>query len=262
MLTEEQKRLRAGKLTASRVGILMSGDEGKIYDLWREVIGDPDYSPPDLSGIWAVALGSHTEELNLDWYKKKTGRAAIRRGEVIVHPDFAFAAATLDGWDEAEAVCIECKHVGGRESLDKVLARYHPQFTWQMIVTGTKHVYASIIEGANEPLIERIDFDRDYASALWQRARDFMRLVESMTPPSEMPIIEPPPPAINLYDMTGDNEWANGAVIWLENFEAAKKKADAEKQLKAKVPADARVCRGHGIEITRDRASRLSLRAA
>jgi len=262
LLTDEQLKARAGKLTASRVGILMSGDDRKVYDLWREVSGDPDYAPPDLSRIWPVQLGSHTEVLNLDWYEQKRDRQVTRRGEVVIHPRFTWAAATLDGWDSDEKVPVETKHVGGREPLDKILARYHPQFTWQMIVTETIYLYASIIEGANEPLIERVEFNRAYAEELWRRAVAFMEHVENLTAPVKLAEVHAPAPAIVMYDMTGKNDWASEAVVWLENIAASKKVALSEKSLKLMVPADAKVCRGHGIEITRDRASRLSLRAA
>lgn len=262
MLTQEQIKLRAGKLTASRVGILMSGNEAKIYDLWREVCGDPEYVAPDLSRIWPVQLGSHTEVLNLDWYALKRGVEVTRRGEVVIHPKFDWAAATLDGWDDSECVPIETKHVGGREPLDRILARYCAQFHWQMIVTETKYLFASIIEAANEPLIERIEFDHDYAAELWQRAVKFMGHVETLTAPVPMPAVVSPVSADILYDMTGRNEWADSAVVWLDTYVASKKAIAAEKALKILVPSDAKVCRGHGVEVSRDRAMRLSLRVA
>ena len=68
-LTAEQLRAREGKLTASRVKVLMDGDDQALYDLWRELMSDPSYEQPDLSGVWAVQLGSLTEELNLNWYE-------------------------------------------------------------------------------------------------------------------------------------------------------------------------------------------------
>lgn len=182
-LTQQQLAQREGKLTASAVGALMSGNPEKIRDLWRELIGDPDFVRPDLSHIWPVRLGSHTESLNLDWYEERAKYPVSRRGEVVVHPKFDWAACTLDGWDSAYSVPIECKHVGGREPLSKVLARYHPQFHWQMIVTGTKECRASIIEGAKEPRIEAIPFDPAYAAELWARAEWFMQHVNNLTCP-------------------------------------------------------------------------------
>lgn len=262
MLTPEQIKLRDGKLTASRVGVLMSGSDKEVYDLWRELIGDPEYAPPNLSGIWPVALGSHTESLNLDWYERKRQHEVTRRGEVVVHPGHDWAAATLDGWDAAEGVPIECKHVGGREPLSTVLARYMSQFHWAMIVTDTKHVYASIIEGANEPIVERITFNFGYGEELWRRAEVFMECVVNMTPPVALAAVEAPVQPIVTYDMTGNNQWCDLAVTWLDTKDAAKKAKSAEAEIKTMVPADAERAHGHGVEIKRDRAGRLSLRAA
>ena len=60
--------------------------------------------------------------------------------------------------------------------------------------------------------------------------------------------------------MTGNNTWANEGDVWLNTKDAAFQNKNAEKILKAVVPEDAKKCHGHGIQITRDRAGRLSLR--
>ena len=38
----------------------MTGDEHKILNLWREMVGDPEYTPIDLSDYWPAVLGSFT----------------------------------------------------------------------------------------------------------------------------------------------------------------------------------------------------------
>jgi predicted phage-related endonuclease len=98
MLTKEQIDKRRGRMTASRVSALMTGDKEKIMRLYREMIGEE--VEEDLSNVWPVQLGSATEQLNLDWFQKKNGLLVTRRGEVVVHPQHDWAAATLDGWVE------------------------------------------------------------------------------------------------------------------------------------------------------------------
>ena len=100
MLSPAQVEARQGKLTASRVACLMTGDEEKLLNLWRELVGDPAFVPENLDDIWAVQLGSWTEQLNLDWFEKRTGLPVVRRGEVVVRADIDWAACTLDGWVE------------------------------------------------------------------------------------------------------------------------------------------------------------------
>lgn len=257
-LTAKQIEQRDGRLTASRVACLMTGDEAKIMNLWREMVGDPEFVPEDLSGVWAVQLGSVTESLNLDWYERKTKRKLSKRGDVIQMRTADWAACTLDGWDEENGCAIECKHVGGREPLAKVIERYQPQLHWQMLVTNSRAVMLSVIEGTSEPVVEEIPFDADYAAELWRRAVQFMTCVRSLTPPVALAPVAAPVKAEKTYDMSQSNEWGHHALDWLENYPSKKKADIAEKALKSLVASDAVRCFGAGVEIRRDRAGRLT----
>lgn len=259
MLSPAQIEARDGKLTASRVACLMTGDEAEIMNLWLELVGDPAWEREDLSGVWAVQLGSHTEALNLDWHEKKTGKKVIRRGEVVVHPELEWAACTLDGWVE-EGYCVEAKHVGGREPINVIIDRYQPQLQWTMFVTGARKAAISIIMGASEPIVEYIDRDDQYIEEMVKRAKAFMHHVWNLTPPVALPSVASPVRPEKTYDMQGSNAWAADAVTWLSTKQARKDCEAAEKSLKGLVPADAVRCHGYGVVITRDRAGRLSLR--
>jgi hypothetical protein len=257
MLTSAQQEARAGKLTASRVACLMTGDIDKIMRLYREFIGEE--IEEDLSRVWPVQLGAATEQLNLDWYDGKHSRVT-RRGEVVVHPTFHWAASTLDGWDSALGCPIECKHVGGREPLEVIVDRYQPQMHWQMFVTGATQCALSVIMGASEPVVEFVPRDPAYASELLRRGAQFMDHVHLRVPPVELAPVPPPADASKIYDMTGKNLWSSLAADWLSNWQAGKTAEAASKALKEIVPADAKKVTGHGVRITRDRAGRLSLR--
>lgn len=260
MLSPDQLRQRDGKLTASRVACLMTGDAEKILNLWRDLVGDPAYVDEDLSSIWAVQLGSHTEVLNLDWYEKRTGKSLSRRGDVVVHELFDWAAATLDGWDEAIGAPVECKHVGGFEKMPAILERYSPQAHWQMIVTGANQCVFSIIEGAREPIIEIVDLDDAYAAELLERAKQFMECVRSLTPPITFAPVAAPVKAEKTYDMNGNNAWASDAITWATTRQSAKDNAAADKALKSLIPADAIKCFGHGITASRSKSGAISIR--
>ena len=273
MLTAAQQAAREGKLTASRVGILMNGDDAALLNLWRECTGDPSYEPPDLSGVWPVQLGSHTEALNLRWYTRRVGRPVTRQGEVVVSQERDWAAATLDGWDAAyplarpgearqgmEPAVIEAKHVGGFESRGRVVARYMPQVHWQMYVTGARLAVLSIIEGAREPVLEEIPRDEDYMAEILRRADEFWRCVETLTPPVALPAVEAPRPAVREIDMSASNEWGNFAADWLANRDAAKTFNAAVKEIKALVEPDVKRAYGHGIEAKRSRSGAITIR--
>src|SRR5262252_6447903 len=257
MLTPEQRAARQGKLTASRIACLVQGERAAIYRLWQEMIGLE--AEEDLSRVWAVQLGAATEQLNLDWYAGKNN-PVTQRGEVVAHPTLDWACATLDGFDEILACPIEVKHVGGFEPVEVIIDRYQPQMHWQMECTETRLCALSIIRGANEPIVEYIDFDDAYADTLVERGAQFMKFVWTKTPPVELEPIAPPIDPTRLIDMTGNNTWAAQAATWMECKPARDRAEEASKVLKSLVPEDAKKCFGHGIQITRDRAGRLSLR--
>jgi predicted phage-related endonuclease len=260
MLSTEQIKARRGKLTASRIACLMQGDAEKIMQLWLEMTDDPSFVPEDLSRVWPVQLGACTEVLNLDWYQLKNNTAVTRRGEVVVHPQYLWAACTLDGWIEDLNCPIEGKHVGGREPLEVIIERYWPQMGWLMEVTGADQCALSVIMGANEPIVEFIPRDDEYIAEMIARGEQFMAHVCNRTSPVVLDAVPAPIDASRVYDMTGNNAWAASGAAWLSTQEAAASNKTAEKILKALVPEDAKKCTGHGVGITRDRAGRLSLR--
>ena len=260
-LTDAQKLAREGKLTASRVAPLMTGDKAKIMAVWRELCGDPTYEEEDLSEIWQVQLGLTTEKLNLDWYERTEKRTLVRRGEVVVHPDYNWAAATLDGYDNLLPGPIEAKHVGGFEPIEKVIERYQPQCQWQMEVTGSLLCILSVIEGGRVPRKIPIDRDKVYTDELMARALRLMEHVWNMTPPIEMEPVELTRISrLRDYNMTGNNQWASAAADWLKHKETAKLWETSVETLKGLVANDAASATGYGITARRDRANRISIK--
>jgi len=258
MLTPEQIEKRRNKLTASRVGVLMRGDAAGILQLWKELVGEA--LPQDLSDNWAVQLGTCTEQLQLDWFERKNRMPVVGRGTFIQSSKLHFAGSTIDGWVEELKAPIEAKHCGGREPIETICHRYWPQAAWQMFCCEADQCLLSIIQGAAEPVIETLERDESYMAELIARAKEFWRFVEAREPPVDIDLPAIPPPAVKEYDMTGNNRWGEFAHQWLTTREAYGQCADAQGILKEMVPEDAKKCFGHGVQITRDRAGRLSLR--
>lgn len=261
MLTAEQLKARAGKLTASRAAILMTGEPADIYALWQEMLGGGS-SDDNLANHWGARLGSISEPLNLDWFELKTGRRATRRGEVVCHPLNPWAACTLDGWDAELPGPIECKHWNQFNKFEEVVSAIMPQLHWQMLVTDSTQCIASVILGASEPKVKTVDIDRAYADELWSRALMFWRCVETLTPPVELAPVLPPvlPDEMVEKDMSGSNSFAMFAGEWLTCRDAAKRHEAATKSLKQMMERNYRRAYGHGIEIKRSVDNKLSVK--
>lgn len=261
-LTDAQRLARQGKLTASRVSCLMEGNKDKIMEVWRELCGDPTYEEENLDDVWQVQLGSCTEGLNLDWYERTQKRVLSRRGEVVVHPHYDWAAATIDGFDDLLPGPVETKHVGGFEPIETVIQRYQPQVQWQMEVTGTKKCILSVIEGGRVPRLVPIDRNPEYADELMARANKLMVHVYDMTPPVVMDPIELKVISrLKDYVMTGNNHWAAAAADWLKHKDAAKSWDKSVELIKGLVANDAASATGYGIIARRDRANRISIKS-
>jgi len=260
MLTSDQIAIRKTLMTSSDIKPLMDGNADEIMRVYLEKIGERE--PENLDDVWPVQLGIATEALNLMWFEKKNKVTLAGRNVLIRSSRFNWAGATLDGWCEELKCPVECKHVGGREPIEVIIDRYQPQLQWQMMVTEAQQCAISIIAGANEPVVEFIPRDNDYIGIEIDRAAQFMEFVRRGEAPIALEPVPPPADAQKIYDMTGDNVWGTYSNLWLETRLAASSNADASKVLKEKVPADAKKCFGNGVQITRDRAGRLSLREA
>ena len=257
MLTEQQQLARRGKMTASRVSPLMTGDAQKILRLYSEFIGE--VPPEDLSHIWRVRLGEATEQLQLDWYSERNNVPIIRRGEVVVHPEYDWAAATLDGWESHLQCPIEAKFVLGYEPADVIVDRYQPQMQWQMWVTNSRQCAFSVIRGGREPVVDFVERAQDYIDEMVRRAEHFMLCVAMREPPV---VLEPvfAVKADKVVNMTGNNMWAGHAEDYKRTRNLAEIFEGAKAILKSLVPEDAKICFGHGIKITRDRRGALHVK--
>jgi len=258
-LNADQLAQRAGKIGASDIGIIVSGDVIKIDKLWREKIGDQE--PDDLSRKWAVYRGTHTEQMHLNWIEEVERQSITRRGDSVTHYRYEWACCTLDGWIDDLQCPIEVKWTNGNEPVDPVIIeRYTPQCQWQMEITGADQCVLSVVMGADEPILNIIKRDADYAGLLLERGWNFIQHVRNRTPPVNLPEVPVPVDATKIIDMTGNNEWANQAGIWLDLRDSAAAYDDAAKILKSLVPPDAKKCFGHGTVITRSKLGYLSLR--
>lgn len=250
MLTSEQLAERRKGVGASDAAKIVSGD---WYALWLDKTGRSE--PEDLSGNFAVQLGIVTEKLNLDWYERVTKNKVEARGLVEISPAYPFMRCTLDGFDNERRSVIQAKHVNGFSKIDDVVARYTPQVTHEMIVTGAELAILSVIIGTNEPVLAEVPLDSFFAATYIDQCRKFWQHVIDDTPPEQGRPIEVPkvdPKTLRTVDMSQSNEWAVYAGNYIENEKAAKKFKAAESGLKSLVEPDVGLATGFGVLAKRD----------
>lgn len=242
---------------------IMGGDKENLIRLWQEKRGEIE--PEDLSDVLPVQIGVWTEEPHTNWFERKTGLTVVHRQLAVTSKEHPFMRCTLDGVidvpgaDLSGCPVFDTKHVNQFTKKDEPAIKYFWQFQHNMLVTGATKGFLSVIFGTLDWAYFEIAACPLSQAQLLANERAFWSCVETGTPPA---VVNVPAPveAVKRVDMTGDNEFASNANIWLSNKGYAQKFEKAAKDLKGKVPADAKEAFGHGVIISRSSAGSLTIR--
>lgn len=257
-------------ITADRYGIGASDARriatGDWHQLYLEKIGEAQ--PEDLSRVFRVQLGVHTEDFHLDWLEQREGWTIEHRNARVSHPEHSFMFAHVDGM----IACpfnqpIEVKHSNGRANARDAAVFYMAQLQHIMACTDDPEMRFSVIAGNEDPEVAKVQRNDEYLADLIELERSFWWHVENRVAPEITPtgtqaklaevaavtVID----GLKPYDMTGNNEWASLATDYTANIEAARVFEEAKASLKKLVPADASQCTGHGLTIKRDKRGAL-----
>lgn len=156
---------------------------------------------------------------------------------------------------------FEAKHVSAFAKEEEVFNRYYPQLQHCMKVTGASKAYLSVFFGTMKHQVFEVQADPLYQAQLVAAERAFWACVENGTPPVAINIPEPVE-AIRRVDMTGNNEFAVHAHLWLTTKAYAKSNETAAKSMKAMVEDDVVEASGHGVVISRSKTGSLTIREA
>jgi predicted phage-related endonuclease len=135
-----------------------------------------------------------------------------------------------------------------------------PQLQHNMLVTGARRAYLSILTGGAKWILIEVDADPVYQTVLIQVERFFWRCVKTGEPPRVFGA-EPPKaklPTVRVVDMSTSNAWAEHAGRFLQTRAAHIAHESAKAELKTLVPEDAREAFGHGIRAKRSKSGAVS----
>lgn len=242
----------------SDANILMGGDNERILKLWRVKRGDaPD---DDLSGVLPVRMGQWTEPFNVQWFEEQTGNVVTGQGDMRVSAEYPFMRCTLDGETTFEGVkaVFEAKHVSAFAKEDEIKQRYYPQLQHCMSVCDYPLSILSVFFGTLTWRHYVVPADALYQAQLIAAERNFWRCVET----GELPVVQhikQPVEPIRMVDMTGNNQWAVHAHLWVSNSVQAKAFKTASESLKGLVDDDVIEASGHGVCVKRNKAGSLTI---
>lgn len=250
---------RRSYIGGSDARTLMGRDEAALIRLWQEKRGEVE--PEDLTANLLVQFGCVTEELNRRWFETNTGHQLHRVQHFLRHPRHEWMGATLDGMIEGDAAVYEAKFMLPWNFAEDAAAEKHmAQLQHNMLVTGARRAYLSILTGGAKWVSIEVEADPLYQTVLLQVERIFWRCVHSGEVPRPFDV-EPPRakvPVIQVVDMGSSNAWAEHAAVFLRTREAFLQHETARTELKGLMPEDAKEAYGHGIRAKRSRAGAIS----
>jgi predicted phage-related endonuclease len=250
---------RCSYIGGSDARTVMGHEEMALIRLWREKRGE--IAPEDLSTNLLVQLGLATEQLNRCWFERETGRQLENVQRFVRHPKLEWMGATLDGLVKEEAAVFEAKFMLPWHFTEESAAEKHmPQLQHNMLVTGARRAFLSIVTGGGKWVSIEVDADPVYQTVLLQVERIFWRCVRTGEVPHAYGA-EPPKaklPIVRVIDMSASNAWGEHAVTFARTRAAHAEHEEAKAELKMLTPEDAREAFGHGVRAKRSKSGAIS----
>lgn len=235
------------------------------YEMRRNRIGASDAAPILCISPWKTPYQLFEEKLGLS---ETVNSPAMKRGNelepiararfehafglsvqprVLVHPQYTWMMASLDGLSANGDVAVEIKCPGKAAhqlAVDgKVPVHYMAQLQHQMAVAGIKSMFYYSFDGQDGIGIE-VERDDSYITRMMEMEYDFWKRLQTFDPPD---LIE-----TDYIHMTGE-EWDYDVYA----FQNAKKMRETwekeEEQYRQKLieKAQGRSCHGGGVRISR-----------
>ena len=206
----------------------------------------------DLSNVFRVQLGVHTESFHIDWLAKTEFA-----GKIITKPlrvkEFTFLNVPLFAHLDAKVdnVILECKHSNARATVEHKARYYAPQLHHYMKVYNQDWCYLSVILGNDDPKVVRVDWNQEFYDRLFAKMKRFWLFVKNDKQPPESygkngsdVKAEEHVLVDGMKDyLEFDNELYRSLDGMMNQYQGAVTSfEDAKKKIKLLVPKDARRC--------------------
>jgi len=251
---------RKGFIGGSDCVKIMNGD---WYELWQIKTGRIESE--DLSDNLPVQLGNTTEDFNLSWFERQTGKVvAAHQKEYITTIGTVPVKGTIDGGIRGERNIIEAKHTNAFTNMDEQIGKYMPQIQLYMHIANATGAYLSIIFGNSKWEQVHVAYNEEYFNSMWAVVSDFWGYVVRDEEPigvdtQALSIDGIPLDEMVARDATHDNAFVDAAVTYIQGYEQNRTWENAKKDLKAMVADNEREVYCDYLTIKRDKRGSLRI---
>lgn len=154
------------------------------YKLWAEKTGQ--ITPPDLSNVESVEMGTRLEQFVADLFADKTGRQVRKAPKTYQHKDYPYLVAHIDRLITNSDELLECKTCSAyklEEWENKIPKEYILQVMWYLGITGRKRGWIACLIGGQKFEYKALDFDQELFDLMVEKAVKFWQMVQNNQPP-------------------------------------------------------------------------------
>ncbi len=211
---------RKDKISATDIAVIMGiSPYCSPYQLWqRKLCLIPEVQEND-----AMRRGKDLEPIALEAYSKIVGYEMEPR--IVTHTSHNWAMASLDAMSKCSTRICEIKCMGKKNHEEAMNGDVKPlymyQMQWQMFVTDLSECdYFVFSEESNHVIM--IKRDQDLINEMVVKAKDFLHLLDTITPP--------PFTDLDYQDKRGDPYWDSlcDSYSQADDYEKAGKKQKDE----------------------------------
>ncbi len=239
--TQEWLNMRKNRIGASDAPIILNVSPYRTaYQLWSEKLGLIE--PQQMN--FAMSEGKRKEADGRKRFEGIIGKSVCP--DVLLHPNFNYIMASLDGISEDRQLICEIKWPGKADhelALNgKVPEKYYPQVQLQMEVCDLpyNHYFSCYGEDAALVVVER---NRAFIDAMMPKLHDFYRCMITFKPPE---LTER-----DYEDKSDDMDWYNTSYeykILKKKIEYYKEEEEVLRNKLIELSKD-RNCKGNGISV-------------
>lgn len=258
---------------------------GNWHKLWLIKTGRQE--PEDLSHLFNVRLGQHTEDFNMQWlgYSKfvvipsQTVKRSTKITEVSMNISGVPYKGQLDGvaveensqrtWDECieqSTHVVECKHTSSYKTMSDMLDAYLPQMHLYMRLSDKKFCLFSVIFGNRHEYVE-VTYNEEYWKEVHKLVYNFWQHVKDDTEPPTEDAVSLDWKTVEIdnliaRDANKENFFVRTAQRYIETIDVAKENEQYKKELTSSMNDNEREVFCDLLTIKRDKrgAKRISVK--
>ena len=247
---------RTGFLGGSDLVKLVNGKPDDWHTLWAIKTGR--IQSEDLSNVFRVQLGLHTEEFNMQWAVDQLN-TYVEGWQVPFSKQWERVPfkGTVDGVT-GDGCIIEAKHTSTNRSMSDMLDFYMPQLQLYMWLAQKPRAYFSVIFGNNWDCVT-VDFNGDLLDEYRDLSAKFWSYVQKdVAPPDDLvhdkiDWSKVRVDGLKARDASNDNHFHTLAMDYILTLPKAKQHEEVKKELKTLIQTDEREVFSNLLSIKRDK---------